>query len=318
MRADDGSAFVTGLQRCGNVHACPVCSERIARERTADCVSALKQWRAAGGHTYMLTLTLPHQLHQSLRDVLNAVTVSTRAINSGRGSMKTLLKPYGYIGQIRALEVTHGENGWHPHLHVLVLVDQEVPAEVVDVIKARWEAAAIAAQWAPPSWTHGATWQGGDAAAEYVSKGGWGMAEEISMGHVAKSGNSGSRTPFEILQDAALGCADSARLFREYGLALHGRRQQFWSRGLKDRFGIKERSDQDVVEEEETRATQEVAVILCIDWRLVVRYEQRAELLRAVESAGQAGVELVVSWLRQRQRDDAYRTLERRGIHKRI
>ena len=35
----------------------------------------------------------------------------------------------GKIGHIKALEVTHGRNGWHPHYHILIFTKQELPKD---------------------------------------------------------------------------------------------------------------------------------------------------------------------------------------------
>lgn len=311
-QGQDGAAYATGLQRCGSVHSCPVCAARIAQQRRMEAITALTAWRAEGGVVSMLTLTLPHHAGQPLTAVLDAVTACTRYLNSGRGSMKTLLSPFGYIGQIRALEVTQGGNGWHPHVHVLVLTTSEVPEVVQQLLKARWEAAAVSHGWASPDWRVGATWQDGTNAASYVNKAGtWGMAEEVTL-HTSKKGGNGGRTPFELLLDAALGQEAAGELFAEYGRALHGKRQQFWSRGLKARFGLLDQTDEEIVDGEDAQGDETIgpesavaenallAVVAPDYWRLVVRYEERAELLRAAEAGGQVAVDMVCLWLHQR------------------
>lgn len=301
MMGDTG-AYASGVQRCGSVHSCPVCAARIAQNRRMEAITALASWRSEGGCVSMLTLTLPHHAGQSLATVLGALTSCTRYLNSGRSSMANLLAPYGYHGQIRALEVTAGGSGWHPHLHVLVFTRQLVPLDLVEVLKSRWESAAVAASWAAPNWRVGATWQDGQHAAAYVNKAGtWGMAEEVTMSASKKGGN-GGRSPFELLLDAALGCDSSAALFAEYGAALHGKRQQFWSRGLKAYFGLDEKTDEEIADSEDSPliAVEPIAVVCADSWRLVVKYSERAEVLRAAEAAGQLGVDAVCSWLFER------------------
>lgn len=42
------------------------------------------------------------------------------------------LQATGYVlGCCRALEVTHGKNGWHPHLHILIFFGVEARSEQV-------------------------------------------------------------------------------------------------------------------------------------------------------------------------------------------
>jgi hypothetical protein len=252
----------------------------------------------------MLTLTLPHTLSQSLSKVLEAVSDCTRYLNSGRSALKKLLQPYGYFGQIRALEVTHGLNGWHPHLHVLVLHRCEIPSLVQDRLKARWEAAAISKGWAPPGWFVGLSWQDGTAAADYVNKSGtWGLAEEVSQSHLKKAGR-GGRSPHQLLLAATLGDKKAGALFQEFGLAFKGKRQLFWSAGLKDHFGLNDVSDEQITDEEDTVPVEAVplAVVPADKWSLVCKYRERAELLRAAESDGdaQVAVDHMLSWLFER------------------
>lgn len=311
----DQGAYVKGLRRCGNVHCCPVCAARIAQTRRLEAITALSSWRAEGGTVSMLTLTLPHQRWDSLDQVLTALRKCAKYLNSGRGAIKGLLANYGYIGQVRSQEVTHGANGWHPHLHVLVFTQDDVPEHVQDAIKARWEAAAIANGWAAPNWSVGADWRDGRHAAEYVNKQGtWGMAEEVTMS-TAKRGN-GGRTPFELLQDAALDDRQAAALFTEYARAVKGTRQQFWTPGLKARFAIADVTDEEIVDQDDVQPDdvspaldldQEepcIAVVQADDWFVVVRYEQRAELLRAAEVGGQLAVDFLCKLLHERRKSE--------------
>ena len=37
-----------------------------------------------------------------------------------------MVKALGYHGRITATEVTYGDNGWHPHFHILMFFDHEI------------------------------------------------------------------------------------------------------------------------------------------------------------------------------------------------
>lgn len=313
-RGQDGQAYTKGLRRCGSVHSCTVCAARIASARRVEAITALSSWRAEGGTISMLTLTLPHNRWQSLDQVLGALRKCAKYLNSGRGALKTLLANFGYIGQVRSQEVTHGLSGWHPHLHVLIFTKDDVPEEVQDAIKARWEAAAISSGWASPDWRVGAHWQDGRKAADYVNKQGtWGMAEEVTMTSSKKA--TGGRTPFQLLEDAALGDSQASALFVEYSETVKGTRQQFWSAGLKKRFAIAEKTDEEIVDAEDTdtedieHQDEQIAVIPADSWFLVVRYEERAEVLRAAELGGQMLVDYLCSTLHRRWLADQTRKL---------
>ena len=105
----------------------------------------------------------------------------------------------GVIGQIRALEVTHGRksgsnNGWHPHYHVLqfggVGVDLALfePAQMTDWqvrLYLRWANACKLAGLGEPSYLHGLKLDNGEKAGEYVSK--WGLEDEMTKGHTRRN-----------------------------------------------------------------------------------------------------------------------------------
>ena len=121
---EHGTASYSGLQTCGSVWVCPVCAAKIAERRRAEIIAAMAAHNAAGGCVHMLTLTAPHQRGDDLAELL---ANQAKALNSfwNDRQVKTVLLEMGTVGQIRALEVTHGRksahnNGWHPHYHVLL------------------------------------------------------------------------------------------------------------------------------------------------------------------------------------------------------
>jgi hypothetical protein len=59
-----------GLQTCGSVWVCPVCSSKISPRRGAEIASAMASHKAVGGCVNMLTLTCPHQSGDNLADLL--------------------------------------------------------------------------------------------------------------------------------------------------------------------------------------------------------------------------------------------------------
>jgi len=113
-----------GLQTCGSVWRCPVCSAKIAERRRVEIIQAMECHKAAGGCVNLLTLTCPHQVKDNLEQLLaNQAKAINRFFNDR--VVKALLVEMGTIGKIKALEVTHGRlsdqnNGWHPHYHLLM------------------------------------------------------------------------------------------------------------------------------------------------------------------------------------------------------
>ena len=72
--------------------------------------------------------------------------------------------------------------------------------------------------------------QPGYVLGDYIAK--FGPADEIAL-QSAKKGRNGSRSPWQLLRDAAHGDKRAAALWLEFSLAFKGRAQLFFSRGLK-------------------------------------------------------------------------------------
>lgn len=87
-----------------------------------------------------------------------------------------------------------------------------------------------------------------------------GAAKELGLS-CTKLGRMKNRSPFQILRDMIVADleSDSAfsrdlRLVVEYVLATKGKKQLFWSRGLKAAAGIEDKSDEEVVDDEQENA----------------------------------------------------------------
>jgi hypothetical protein len=70
----------------------------------------------------MLTQTIPHARRDVLETLLTAFTEALRKFKQWR-AYAWAVRAYGIVGSIRALEVTHGGNGWHPHAHMVLFLD---------------------------------------------------------------------------------------------------------------------------------------------------------------------------------------------------
>ena len=123
-----GVAHFAGLQSCGSIWACPVCSAKIRNVRSEEIAGAAGKWDRDGNTVLMVTLTAPHDMGMALKPLLEVIAGSFRQVIAGRPWLR-VKKQVGIVGTIRAVEVTHGENGWHPHLHVLVFVKGDPGAE---------------------------------------------------------------------------------------------------------------------------------------------------------------------------------------------
>lgn len=286
VKLTEAGAYFSGLQTCGSVWACPVCAPRVREARAGEIEQGLGAHFDRGGSAYFVTATLPHDFGDRLAPLMTAVGQAWRALLSGRRWVDDRDR-FGIVGTIRATEVTHGRNGWHPHLHVLVLTvghleDHEL-AELTDRLAGRWATGIEDAGYRVPSAAHGLTCsevRSRDQVAAYTAKidGGWGVAREVTR-HDLKAGRRHGQTPFALAADAVDGLAEAHRLWSEYETATRGRHAIQWSRGLKARLGVGERTDEDIAGEDQ--AGEVVALLDVVEWSYVVRWHLEGALLDA-------------------------------------
>ncbi len=316
-RSQEGVAYYANLERCGSVWTCPVCSKRISNHRREQLWKAGSTWRSRGFHVYLLTLTLPHSREDKPFDLTDKLLAAYNEMTSGRTRLAAALKSYGYAGQVRALEVTVGDaNGWHPHLHILLFVKKRLPGTrsehgrsthvtgaVFEDLFSNWEQACLGLGLDAPS-REANTLQDGSAAFNYITK--WGPADELARAH-SKRAKKGGRTPWQLLEDAYMGDLHAGKLFQDFVAAFKGRRQLFWSRGLRDLLGLAEEADDEQAAElgsdgeYQERPTDAVIVTLTWEqWHLVLIHGERANILYMAELGGADLVLFCIRALRKR------------------
>jgi hypothetical protein len=302
IRDNSGVAHYAGLATCGSIWACPVCSSKIRNHRSLEISAGAANWDKHSNSVYMVTLTMPHDYGLPLAKLMPAISDGFRSVISGRAWVQ-LRKRLAVAGTIRSLEVTHGKNGWHPHLHVLVFFDGELSAEgladFVLHVRARWTSYIVRAGFRSPN-EHGVDVQRCYSAAEagqYIAKTQDGKAagNELARGDM-KSGRNGGRTPFEILDDFRwTGDADDLALWREYERATKGRQAITWSKGLRQILEVAaEETDEDVAAAEV--GGEDLAVITAPIWKRVVAVPGLvAYLLDQAEAGGLGRVNEVLA-----------------------
>lgn len=289
-------AHFSGLQTCGSVWACPVCQAKILNRRAEDASTAAATWHDQGNTVLMITLTMPHDAGMRLAPLFDTVANGFRSVISGRAWIKTRDR-LAIVGTIRSVEVTHGPNGWHPHLHVLVFTRGRLNAEgIADLsghVRAKWDRFITKAGYRQPDRLHGVVIQVCQSAAEagaYIAKtqDGKGVGNEIARGDL-KQGRNGHRTPLEILESFRwTGDVEDLALWNRYELATKGRQRITWSRGLRALLlpdTPAEQTDEEVAAEDV--GGQVVALIDRETWRTVTRTPGLAGLiLDTVEQGG--------------------------------
>ena len=294
---EHGKAFYSGLQVCASVWACPVCAAKISERRRAELVTAVALAKSMGMHVKLLTLTVPHGLGDDLPTLLVQIRNAWRRTTTGRAG-KDFRKLLGIKGTIRALEVTHGQNGFHPHLHVLLFLEQDATNGCVQgLFTPIWQDACTKAGLPRPSDAHGCRVDDGSKAAAYASK--WGLESEMTKSHT-KQGRNGSRTPWDFLRaflERSEGWEQSAHLFRTYAAAFKGQRQLYWSNGLRALLALGEEAT-----DEEVAAVQEdsAKVLAKLDdeqWSAILATKSEALVLDMAEEHPEALPVLLASIL---------------------
>lgn len=292
--AEFNAASYTGLVTCGSVWACPLCAAKIQERRRGEIEQAMSAMAAAGAQAVMVTFTFPHRAFHSLGELVSKQAEAFKFLR--RGSPWCRLKQsIGFRGLVRSLEVTHGQNnGWHPHTHELWFVDPSCNVNQLrcDLVK-RWATACKRAGLLasdniadePAFFCHSVDVRGEVDSGDYLAKQddsrSWGMAHEIAKA-TSKGGRAKGVHPHRFLVRGEAG--DDAR-YLEYVQVMKGRRQLYWSQGLKAACGIGEVTDEELAERPETAAYL-LALIPAPAWSYVIGNDARCEVLDAVEAGG--------------------------------
>lgn len=143
----------TGLCLCGSPQ-CPRCAQIIAMKRAVKLEKGLNYWLNSTNENgqnrgiLFITLTMSHSRKDSLEKLLAAFRKARTALTNGssyRGRSGDRLR-YQIAGMLGVVEVTYSyQFGYHPHLHLLVMLDQPLTAEIAVNLTARfhkrWERA---------------------------------------------------------------------------------------------------------------------------------------------------------------------------------
>lgn len=293
IRHGDGGGDVSGVVTCGSVWHCPVCAAKIAGERRRQIRKLLLAHMACRRSVFMVTLTVPHARFDDPRELRRAVAASWQKLVSG-APWKRRIAASGVMGFVRSLEVTHGGNGWHPHLHVLLFTEAMNDTAARDLsgwMFERW--AAIVARAGLGKCSVDA-WRFERAAAveragDYVLKGA--LDFELTHAHM-KGARVGHRGPMQILVDVRqFGQPRDKALFRTYAEAFKGARQLTYSRGLLALYDMEDFADDDALE----RAAFEQKTVALLQADAFRRLEERGLLFELLELAGE-GQFVLMAW----------------------
>lgn len=294
--ASKGVAKYHNLQYCGSVWVCPDCSYKISQERKKELADAMKGCRDKGLHVAMLTLTVPHYLGDDLKTLLKKMSKAKHSLWTNRNSREYFADQFSMLGHITATEVKYSDNnGFHPHFHILCFLDKQYAKEDLEIIESElyeyWAEKCVKSGLGKPNRRNGIDLKMGsnneDMLADYISK--WGMAEEMTQAHlkVGKK-NMQSLTMWEVLELAQMESSTKDKysyIFKTYADSFKGRRQLFWSKGLKELLKIEVKDDEEIANaEEENTEIYDAMFLSPQDWWAICYHKIRAEFLELVES----------------------------------
>jgi hypothetical protein len=295
-------AFYAGFECCGSVWGCPLCAPKITERRRVEVNEGIERAKEMGFQVMLATFTIPHGLGDDVDAIRKQMLQAWRRGTDTRAG-KSMRKMIGLVGYIRVIEVTYGENGFHPHMHVLLIVDTTWSTEVIRRLwYPIWLDGCRKSGLGDPSEAHGVRVDDGEHAAQYVTK--WGLDSELTKGHLKKGKK--SVNPWDLLRVHALGLdhpsiapelrevfqtlnIDEKRaggLFLAFFRAFKGSRQLYWSNGLRDKLGLKkEKSDQEVAEEQMDPSAALLATLTERQRFDLIRTRKLPSLLRLAEDS---------------------------------
>ncbi len=254
-----------------------------------------------------VTLTMRHHQAQALALLFAAAGKGWSRATGGKAWVAVSEQVDGWV---RVWEVTYGRNGWHVHVHaVLILNSADGWEQVAEGMYRRWSAGLMSLGLDAPQLV-GQDWhlvegdQAADDVADYLLK----MAEDPGFalgGELAYSSPGRARAglktepPFALLERLEqTGEAELLRLWHEWESASKGKRQIGWSRGLRERYGVDVVEDQAIVDEAIGTEDDDWVAWTRTGWRELVRHPARlAQLLEVAEAAGiDAVTGLLDSW----------------------
>ena len=226
----DGHARMAGHFQCKAVWSCEHCAKgRVSQTRSWIRAALIPALEAADLSASLLTFTLSHSYSEDWSGVVERLMQAYTLMDR---RMSKHYKRAGSVGKLKALEAPVGENGLHPHLHILLT--HKKGADLVSL------AAAISDAWSKAIADVGASINGHgfdfkeNCINDYVAK--LETSHELAS-HGTKSARRKGKTLAQLLDRAALGDVESGDKWIRAQIALGGR-MRFHAGGLPKRLGI--------------------------------------------------------------------------------
>lgn len=315
--------FYGGLVQCASAWTCPVCAPKLNERKANEMRLAFNQSEALGLNPYLFTFTAPHTSGDTIGNLVPQIKDALKRFWERR-QVKKWKKSVGMVGNVRSFEIRYGDNGWHPHFHLIIFAKgaidttvkssrgQTLPvdsqSDMYRSLLSEWQSACSLAGLDMPN-HYGLDVQDGSKAGEYICKFGsegdvlktssgdsvtWDMADEVTKGNV-KKGKNNSLSPWDILRHCDSDDIDQAKryrgLFLAYARSMKGLPQIKWSKGLRGQFvGLgKEMTDEEIIAEEESTSD-----LLCHitpkEWSWILKNDHRSVVLDLADNGGSKAV----------------------------
>lgn len=323
-------ASFAGVRLCRNGWRCPHCARVLQARAAVEVHACTLGFRTAhrSGMVYLVTLTPRHRpdlLSPRLRrfePMRRAVTAAYRSLLQGR-EVAAWRRRFHVLASCRALEATHGSNGWHPHIHALLFVSHRLSPDELSELRA-WYARhwgdAVEAQGYERPLAAGVDIREADFKGRYLTKMGLrDVAAELARGSTkrarcshcgdhepirfedgrrrcSKCGHEVNRSPMQILADYhANGEVRDRRLWTQYYHGIHRALRLTWSR-WKDSQGRAYRIREIYVPKQASLANDPPVHDLALDSRAFKRLsaKRRADALDAFETRDRIGLEVAL------------------------
>ncbi|WP_445261010.1 protein rep, partial [Pseudonocardia sp. D17] len=302
---DKTGAHFVGVESCANVWCCPVCAPKIRAGRTSDVTEAFRLHLATGGGFLFLTQTVQHNHGERLAFLLELLGKGWQHLANSR-TYKAARKRYGILGNITALEITHGVTaGWHPHRHLLIFTKRPLSTDEVADLEAAMHA--VYSQWMRKQGKVSKAHVGlridqvtdaNEAVGKYITK--MQASYELTRSDLKQSraAKEGGTVPFDFLLRLSDDHRDETarRLWQEYEQATTGKSAVRFSKGLRKLLGMEPAKTDDELAEEE--AGGDTGVFLAAPlFRRMTKAGHRGLLLWTATNKGDLGIIKLVQLL---------------------
>lgn len=325
------SAYYCNLMKCGLGWVCPLCATRLSEERRSMLSLALSNARTIY-LPVMVTYTIRHHKGERLADNLNGMTSAYRTMRQQR-SWRVIKEEFLIEGEIRSTEITYGDDGWHPHFHVILFMSLDIlkyairthqnglegASEVYDVLELRDALQNhLARLWLEALAKVGLSAMAGpalkvtadyDQLSDYMTKFGtelpesgkkWTLAHEATKGGAKAARADGNVSVWELLMLAGIDVPGFTKLWVEYSLATKGKSSLQWTPGLQARLGVKD-SEGNILLDEFTNDEILLAQFDVTTWDKILRHDAAGRVLDLASTGDDEKVWHFIDGLKERE-----------------